>query len=318
MGIDKFPRRNLLQGMAILAAGAVATKIPVNFLEIDAQPNPPEKKDDHFEVIRKNIGNLNTTVLLTEHDDSATILNFRKIVPYLNIKKQIIIPEYFPPDYLPAIENSSPFIKKRLEHTYKGVNTLFDTIENYLVLEDGVDIRVIDPAYSNASVLLRLENNWPFAADTLLIDALLAEDIVNRQKNSDVKKDKFKHHKSFMEGAAIALNTTFGAVLTQGSKYGTETTLRRVFIARALKQLGSQVNPDTNATLIYPPGHWHGDAFGDDLGIKHFLQDDKLLDAFFNEFSRFKNARHYQDLFHTRRYISQYGSWNKLPGFEIT
>ena len=233
-------------------------------------------------------------------------------------KNQIIIPEYFPPDYLPEIESSSPFIKKRLEQTYEGVNTLFDAMEKYLVLENGVDIRVIDPAYSNASVLLRLENNWPFAVDTLLIDALLAEDIINRQTTSSLAKDRFRNNKSFMEGLAVGINTTVGATLTQGSKYGTETTLRRVFIAKALKQLGAQVDTNTKATLIYPPGHWHGDAFTDDLGIKHFLQDDKLLDALFKEFSRFKGARHYQDLFHTRRYMSKYGSWDKLPGFEIT
>lgn len=315
--IDKIPRRSFLQALGIVVASAVATKLPLNTLELDVQPTTPER-DLHFEVLNSQIGNLNTTVLLTEHDDQATKLNFRKIVPFLNAKNQIIIPEYFPPDYLPSIEQSSPFIRNRLESTYKGVNTLFNAIEKYLVLENNVDVRVLDPAYSNASIYLRLENNWPFAVDTLLIDSLLAEDLINRQRTISTKNDKFRNHKSIMEGAAIGLNTLFGAMFTQGSNYGTETMLRRVFIAKALKQLGSQVEPGTNATLIYPPDHWHGDMLTENLGIKHFLEDDNLLNTFFEEFSRFRKARNYQDLYHTRRYVSKYGGWDKLPGFELT
>ena len=85
--MDKFPRRNLLQALAIGAASIVATQSPLNFFEIDAQPPQTEKKDDLLEVVETKIGNLNTTVLLTEHDDKTTILNFRKIVPFLNVEK---------------------------------------------------------------------------------------------------------------------------------------------------------------------------------------------------------------------------------------
>ncbi len=315
--MDKFPRRNFLQLLALSAATLAATNSPIKPDYID-QNFSGRKTDSEIpkpEFIEYPLGNLDLTVILTEHTLAASIKNYASITDELD-KHNLIIPEYFPPDYEPEIDEL-PLLRENIKNNYRDKNALFDHIEYYLAKrEDDLEVRVLDPAYSGSAVLLRLENNWPFAFNTAILDASLIEGVINRHKNVN-SNDNFALEKDFMSLFGGGLATLIGAMITQSSTYGTETDLRRVFIAQGLKQFGKMVRPGTKAALIYPSGHWNGDYHNGGIGIKHFLENDILRETFYKEFERFRDARYYKDLYQTRSFTLKNHSWIQNPGFEL-
>lgn len=316
MGLDKFTRRNFLRSIALLAGAVAASKLPIKPEYLDASfRQPANEVIPKPEFIEYPLGNLNLTVILTEHTEEASEQNFPTIKKVLDTHK-LIIPEYFPPDYEPEIDKL-PWLRDKIANNYQHRNALFSHIEHDLsTRDDNVEIKVLDPAYSGAAILLRLENNWPFAFNTALLDTALIEGIINRHKNNS-QPDSFKVEKDGISLLGGGLATIFGAMITQSSTYGTETDLRRVFIAQGLHQLSKMVKPGTQAAIIYPGGHWHGDYLNGGIGIKDFIENDQLRGSFYNEFARFRKARYYKDLYNTRAFILNEHQWVRQPGFEL-
>ncbi len=313
--MSRFSRRDFLKlGGAGLASLAFSKYI--------SPESPPPPVELHYRCY-----NLNLNVVLTEHNQEAADANFETIKPILD-RHNLIIPEYFPPDYQPHLDNDpilGPIIKSR----YNGLNTLFDYIERYLKPRSGTEIRVVDPAYSSAAAWVRFRDNSPFLATTLAIDAKIAKNFYDRTTGKTTLSKSEIIDRSTQEIFAGLLSTITGGYITFDDKWGTENDMRRVLIATALCQLGKTSRPGSTAAIIYPEAHWNGQKFDNptsefignqhhqELGIFDYLENDTLREERFSEYSRLRKSRLFAPLFNTRHYVSKNNSWETLSAFEI-
>ncbi|GAB4027130.1 MAG: hypothetical protein Fur0011_4470 [Candidatus Microgenomates bacterium] len=278
-----------------------------------------EKKDFVGEKVR--IGKMELTPIITEHDRDTWEKDGKEIIKELE-KYSTIIPEYFPADYEPHLQEN-PLIDYAIDHLseygeYGDFNYLFVEIAKFS-LHKNKEIMVVDPAYSEAFVKLRATRNWwmpvlgavaasPFAA-------LAAEHTKNFDSTGVGKTIKSIAKLAYSYGAAVN-GVGFGTFLMVSAKdpMGIELDIRHVFIAESLSQIGVSDNSPDQAAIIYPTGHWFGEPKHGTKGILHYLNDPEDRKRQFDKYnSKFSERLAYNDFYRLRSYSPNGTEWVKKP-----
>ncbi len=275
-----------------------------------------EKKDFIGEKIK--IGKMELTPIITEHDKETWQKDGKEIIKELE-KYPTIIPEYFPADYEPHLQEN-PLIDYAIDYLseYGELNYLFEEIAKFS-LQRNKEILVVDPAYSEAFVKLRATRNWwmpvlgavaatPFAAQA-------AEHTKNYDNTSVGKTIKSIAKLAYSYGAAVG-GVGFGTFLMAGDKdpMGIELDIRHVFIAESLSQIGTSDNSPEQAAIIYPAGHWFGEPQHGTKGILHYLEDPEDRKRQFDRYNRKLSERlAYNDFYRLRSYSPNGSDWVEKP-----
>ncbi len=292
-------------------------------------PNYPNSKIDvvtgenmDFIGEKIKIGKMELTPIITEHDKDTWEKDGRQIIKELE-KYQTIIPEYFPADYEPHLQEN-PLIDFAIDHIteYEDLNYLFEEIAKYS-LHKNKDILVVDPAYSEAFVKLRATRNWWMPVLGAVASIPFVAQAVDHTKNFDNssvgKSIKSVAKIAYSYGAAVG-GVGSGAFLMTGDKdpMGIELDIRHVFIAESLSQIGLSDNSPEQAAIIYPPGHWYGEPERGTKGILHYLNDSEARKRQFDRYnSKFSERLAYNDFYRLRSYSSNGTLWVERPDITL-
>ena len=258
------------------------------------------------------VGNLELTPIITEHNKKTWQENGSDILNRLKEFK-IVIPEYFPPDYEHSMKNNQLLDKAINLTNYDDSNYLFTEISNYL-LRQSKQVLVVDPAYSEAFVKLRLSRNW-----WMPILGGFATSIPFLTKK-DSKTGEINIKKTLVAATVGLVAGTYTAGCDHDPT-GIELDIRHVFIAESLTQIGKGLVTPTKAALIYPGGHWKGEikqSMQWTNGILFYLQNPKERQEKFNKYCEtFANKKKWQDFYKIRRYTSDNNKWEKQTEIEL-
>jgi len=279
------------------------------------QPKRESKSTEHSIEPEIQIGNLLLTPILTEHDNKAWKDHGQEVLDAVQ-KFDLVIPEYFPPEYNGYFGYNA--LTRASNEYFKDKNVLFDHLAEYS-LTNSKTVIVLDPAYSEASVLLRMKNNLPISigVGTAAVGAIKALNL-EESDPSGFKGTVNKISRRTFILAAVAATTN---ALIMPLKWPQEAELRQVCVAEGLIQLGSMLPKDTRAAIIYPKGHWKEDAWlfqGSTKGIYRYLTDETVRKETLESLAWIKETPVFTSLFQTRKFIPESGHWTRGSGFEIT
>ncbi len=301
-GGKMIPRRGFL-GTAFLAVTGLAAFGPNTLWSMDSErssqkvPTPVDKESYFIIAPEITVGNLSLTPIMLEHSEKDWKLYGEKLKASIQ-GFPIIIPEYFPHEYQRLMDNPIMGVPLSL---YKGTNAVFSHLEEELLAEKK-ELWVVDPSYSEASVVYRLIANIPLSLfvgkSSLEIEKMLRERIKKIMK-TDLPKGL-----SFFINLVQAFLITSTAEIEVGMRNPYEQESRRAFTAQALIQLGAMVQPNSRAAIIYPYEHWRD--------IQKFLEDDtrrkKIVAGYRDTF----NANPiFADFFKMRHYTAEGNGWNQ-------
>lgn len=321
---EKFTRRDFLK-LSGLTLGSLAFR-PKAFenqsrKSSEKRPQKQEIKKE-YEVENIQIGNLSLTAIVTEHNEKTWESQGQEILKELK-SFPLVIPEYFPPEYKNNDKNS--FMEFGVNY-YDKENKLFDHVSDFC-LKNSKEIRVLDAAYNEAIVAFRALINVPEATAYSVFGVPLAIAATERRKSkkeTEVKSDKVSsvfHNTARAVMVGGALTGSASRMTIDSNTY--EQTLRRVFVAQALIQLGNSLKPGSHAAIIYPPAHWygrtrnHGKIQEAKTGIREYLLNESMRKHDLKLYDKYRNRPTFAPLFETRNYSSENGYWKKLPGFTI-
>lgn len=304
--MSESPEDNKLSRRSFLKAAVLAAGVP--FLTKEPKDTP------EVEIVGGlQIGNLSLTALLTEHREEDWNKNrdliTEKLQPF-----NVVIPEYFPPEY----ERLGSGLFSRGMRMYEDENKFFNHLSNYCLQQDK-EIRVLDPAYNEAAIALRAISNIKVTGPLSLGVNGTVELAIRLFVGQISKKTGTPPKEIFppaAKGILYALTTGFMHFQSMGYSIKLERDLRRVFIATAIVKLGEILPENSSAAIIYPPGHWYGE--NNEPGIINYLQNETLREQTFSQYeSIYGKILPLKSLFRTRYYKPEEGKWIKQGGFSI-
>lgn len=280
--------------------------------------------DERIRGKELRLGNLFLTPIITEHDEETWSINGDEILSLIS-EFPVIIPEYFPPDYEAGISDS-PLVDFAIDNLsqYNRLNSAFDYIEEF-VRNSNKEIWVVDPAYSEAFVKMRLlRNSWMPVLGTTLSSPFAFKAVESVKKIDSSKPIKaIENILEALFSGSVALAGMGSTVLAYPSDItpmGFEQDLRHTFIAEGLEQLGNISSKPTKAATIYPSGHWYGvsDKMPQTKGILYYLENPDQRRLKFEYYcEKFNDRLAWEDFFQVRNYQVQNNKWIQKSGFKL-
>lgn len=267
------------------------------------------------------VGNLLLTPIITEHTERDWEEHGKEILAKLD-QFQIVIPEYFPPEYKHLADNPVMEVSG-----YEQQNKLFEHLADNLLYRDK-DVWVVDPAYSEAAVAFRPLANTPaivaeVGGANLLVEvgavAALAHTLPKSYKEEGLSREEIQEKEEqrlksepFMKGKRLARAIVTPITLMHSSTIEhspIEADFRELFVAESLTILGRRAEVGTRAAIVYPQAHW--------TKIREYLKDDKMREETLKKYIAIKKIPIYTPMFETRHYKAENNHWTKLQGFSI-
>ncbi len=251
-------RREFLQTTPFLALLAAALFAP-HFLPADVI------KETKLEG-PLTLGKLKLYTLSTEHTAQDWQAN-QALITQIIQKVDLVIPEYFPPEYRYWLKTTNPIMQLAVD-AYAKANVLFDEVEK-LCVQENKELWVVDPAYGSEFVLLRSTLQEPEAlAETAAIWYWLRRRLGPIAEGNSLTI--FRRRFIIALGTFLGINTLMwllkpDLVISQLTSAVDnvrpvpstllEQDLRRVVIAEQLWQLGQRLPSTKQAVTIYPEAH---------------------------------------------------------------
>jgi len=241
------------------------------------------------------IGKLEIQPLTTKGDQESWEQN-RDEVTYAVNQFGLVIPEYFPPEYLHLKSVGYPVLSGIID-VYDQVWTPLYRQVAEVCQKSQKDVLVLDPAHDLSFAYFRgLLKMAPFVAVSAIATVASAHNL-----HEDLKTQK-SSRRSFLKflGTSgmigfMGLNGGLASSLLgmKVSLIGNEDEFRDSMVAEHLIQLGESTN-SFEALLIYDPIHWKN--------IQGFVSDEGARRASLRKYAFLRNLPFFESMFDTRFY----------------
>lgn len=258
--------RRLLLGLSSAYVAALAADYIYDMADTGEKYKTPPS------VENLSLNRINLQVLTVEHWVGIWP-KYGDVISQAISSADVVIPEYFPPEYLGLTEG----LDNAIARNYNDSNELFfHTADQFK--DKQKDVWLVDPAYNNDLIHVRMLATIPQnVASTAALYPLAHKivdkgiEIMNDEEFDDEPKSSRRKFFAKVLGAATA-----GALIMPYNddedghlpEYLAEGDFRNVVVAEQLVQLANSgaIPQGANVLLLYPAGHWKF--------IKQYMQDD--------------------------------------------